>query len=320
MYCVTGELPAAHGWRPTDTLSARLLPCARTNAGAASASDAAPAVAMNSRRELRRDVDAASPGTAIFFTFLLIPDPPERRLLNDGGAARLVAYQAPDLLSERLEFRQRPRGFVTRARQRDVDDRLQAAGLGGHHRDTVGQENGLVDRVRDENDGAPLGGAAVLAPDAHQLVLQDEPRLRIERGQRLVHQQYVGLVGEQTRERGALAHAAGKLLRIFRLRPCETDELDIVADARVALCAVHPAARGSVHEPVFDVAPHAAPWKQRVVLEHHAALGTGAGDRVLVEQQRAARRRDEPRQHVEHRRLAAARGPDDDDELPLRDI
>ena len=50
MYCVTGELPAAQGWRPTETFSA-LRACARTIAGAASATDAAPATAMNRRRD-----------------------------------------------------------------------------------------------------------------------------------------------------------------------------------------------------------------------------------------------------------------------------
>ena len=50
MYCVTGELPAAQGCRPTETLSG-FSRCARTIAGAAIATDAAPAAAMKRRRE-----------------------------------------------------------------------------------------------------------------------------------------------------------------------------------------------------------------------------------------------------------------------------
>jgi hypothetical protein len=53
MYAVTGELPAAHGWRPTETVMA-LRPCARTIDGTESATDAAPAVVMNLRRDTPR--------------------------------------------------------------------------------------------------------------------------------------------------------------------------------------------------------------------------------------------------------------------------
>jgi hypothetical protein len=50
MYAVTGELPAAQGCRPTETVSF-FVPCARAKPGRPSASDAAPAVAMKWRRE-----------------------------------------------------------------------------------------------------------------------------------------------------------------------------------------------------------------------------------------------------------------------------
>jgi hypothetical protein len=106
-----------------------------------------------------------------------------------------------------------------RTRQRDVDQAFSRPGCVGHHRDAIGEEHRLVDGVGDEDDGTPLRGGLVLAPDAQELVLQDEARLRIERRQRLVHQQHVGLVGDEARERRALAHAARELVRIFVFRP-----------------------------------------------------------------------------------------------------
>ncbi len=82
---------------------------------------------------------------------------------------------------------------VARARQRHIDQRLEPARVRRHHGDAVGEEHRLVDRVRDENDGASLGGRTVLSPDSQQLVLEDDAGLRVERGQRLVHQQHLGL-------------------------------------------------------------------------------------------------------------------------------
>src|SRR5437660_1401034 len=130
MYCVTGELPAAQGWRPTDTLSG-FVACARTEAGAGSTSEYAPAVARKRRRVARRA--------------------------------------------------------------------------------------------------------------------------------RLVHQQDVGLVRHQPRERDALAHAAGELVRIFLLGAREPDEIDAATHALVALREGKTTARRAVDQPVFDVAPHGAP-------------------------------------------------------------
>ncbi len=72
-------------------------------------------------------------------------------------------------------------------------------------------------------------GGTVLSPDAQQLVLQDDARLRVERGERLVHQQDLGLVRHEPRERDALPHAAGKLVRILALGARQADEVDRTA-------------------------------------------------------------------------------------------
>ena len=47
-----------------------------------------------------------------------------------------------------------------------------------------------------------------------QVLLQHHPGLRVERGERLVEQQHVRIDGERARQRRALAHAAGQLVRI----------------------------------------------------------------------------------------------------------
>jgi hypothetical protein len=71
------------------------------------------------------------------------------------------------------------------------------------------------------------------------------------------------------------------------------------------------------------VVEHAHVRVQRVALEHHrqVALGRGQpGDVAPVEFDRAAVDFGEARDHAQQRRLAAARGPDEDDELALLDL
>jgi hypothetical protein len=63
------------------------------------------------------------------------------------------------------------------------------------------------------------------------------------------------------------------------------------------------------------VAPHGLPRKQRVVLEHDAAIRTGRFDRAAIDGHAALGRALEPREQVEHRGLAAAGRTDDDEEF-----
>src|SRR5439155_20281486 len=150
MYCVTGELPAAHGCRPTDTLS--VLRCAVTIAGAASASDAAPAPAMKRRRDV------------LFGSNTMVISPPRVERSSDGRAIRFVTNETPDVLAERLRLRIGARRVVARTRQRHVDHRLEPSGMRRHDGNAVGEKHRLIDRLHDKHDGAALGGRPVLTP------------------------------------------------------------------------------------------------------------------------------------------------------------
>src|SRR2546426_3057741 len=61
--------------------------------------------------------------------------------------------------------------------------------------------------MRDEHHGLP-----VLLPDAQKLPLQEAPGERVERAERLVHEDDRGLRGERARDRHPLLHPAGKLV------------------------------------------------------------------------------------------------------------
>src|SRR6266571_721041 len=90
-----------------------------------------------------------------------------------------------------------------RPRERHWLERLHLPRLRRHDHDAIAQKYRLVDRMGDEHHGL-----LVLLPDVQQLLLQQELVLRIERRERLVHQQNFGIVGEGARDRHALAHTA----------------------------------------------------------------------------------------------------------------
>ena len=206
MYCVTGELPAAHGWRPTDTFSGLRRLRAHDRRARRAASDAAPAAARKRRRDGCSDLSMV----IVVSSLSLSVQVTVARYASSRIRLQMCCASAWNSGCARVRVAARPR-------QRTSSTRLQPPGVRRHHRDAVGEEHRLVDRVGDEDDGAALASRAVLAPDAQQLVLQDEARLRVERGERLVHQQHLGLVGHQPRERDALPHAARQLVRILAL-------------------------------------------------------------------------------------------------------
>ena len=90
----------------------------------------------------------------------------------------------------------------------DRRGRLHDAAL-VHHRDAVGEAHRL-DLIVGDVDG---GGAALLQ-HALQLGAHLQPQQRVEVGERLVHQQHLGLHGQRPGHGDALALAAGKLAGI----------------------------------------------------------------------------------------------------------
>ena len=124
--------------------------------------------------------------------------------------------------------------------------------------------------------------------------------LVVERAERLVHQQDVGLGGERARELDALAHAARQLVRVVAGELGEPRDLEPLVDLLRA-----GRRRGVARQAALDVLAHGQPREQPAVLVDRAALA-GALDG-------AARRREVAAEQREQRRLAAARRADADE-------
>jgi hypothetical protein len=119
--------------------------------------------------------------------------------------AHLLAQPVGDLRGQLGD-----RGGVDPARPFDHhrEFRQHAARAAAQHHHPVPEPNCLPHVVSDEQDGqVPLGG------DPVELVVQHVPGHRVERAERLVHEQHVRVLGEGAGQRDPLPHAAGQLVR-----------------------------------------------------------------------------------------------------------
>ena len=156
----------------------------------------------------------------------------------------------------------------------------------------------FLDRMRDEDHGE-----ADVFPQPDQFFLHLAAGERIERGERLVHQQHGRLHRERARDGDALLHAAGQHVRIDVREFREIHLGDQRARMIFRLLARHAAID---QEREHHVAEHRLPRQQLVeFLEHHHAVGTGPVDHLTVEPDGSLDRLHESADGLQQRRLAA---------------
>src|SRR5439155_16829505 len=101
------------------------------------------------------------------------------------------------------------------------------------------------------------------------------------------------------------------------LEPFQADQANELAGAVVALALRRPAQK---LQAVDDVAEHGPPGQQARLLEHHRPVRARARDRLAVQLEGAAGDRLQAVDGVQERRLAAAGGADDRDELARTNV
>ena len=177
-----------------------------------------------------------------------------------------------------------------------VDDPARAA---AEHDHPVAEPDRLAHVVRDEQHGEPALGA-----DPVQLVVQQVAGHRVERAERLVHQQDLRVLGQRPGQRDPLPHAARQLVRPLVGEAAQVHQVQQVGGAAPPLGLGHPArAQRQLHVP-----GRGQPREQGRLLEHErdplAAGGDLAGGGGV-----------EPGHQVQQRALAAAGRADQADEL-----
>jgi hypothetical protein len=153
-------------------------------------------------------------------------------------------------------------------------------------------------------------------PDALQLQVEALPQHVVQGAERLVEQQHLRLDDQRPGNRHPLLHAARQLRGPGLLKALQADQLDQVSD----LIPGGPDARDLQRQP--DVGGDVAPGQQARVLEGDAKVVlVPRHRRLLAMQERRTRgRRLQPSENAQHRRLAAAGGPEQGQERALRGL
>jgi hypothetical protein len=183
-----------------------------------------------------------------------------------------------------------------------------------HHDHAVGERHRLDLVVGHEDAGGLQLPVQLLDLQAHL-----HAQLRVEVGQRLVEQERGRLAHDRASHGDALALAARKRTRLPVEERTELEDLRRALHAHVDLLGRH----APDAQPVGHVFVHRHVRIERVVLEHHgdiAVLGLDAVHHLAGDRDLALGDRLQPGDHPEQRRLAAARGTDDHDELAVGDL
>ena len=189
-----------------------------------------------------------------------------------------------------------------------------------HDQDAVTELERLAEVVGDEDHRL-----AHLLVQADDLVLHVATDQRVERGERLVEHQDLGVGRERAGQTDPLLHAAGELVGVVVLVALEADQVDHLLGAVAAvLLALAPHL-----ETEGDVVDHLAVRQQAEVLEDHRDLAAPgveqgrvghAGDVLAVELDGARGRLDQPGQQPHQRGLAGAGEPHHHEDLAGRHV
>ena len=202
-------------------------------------------------------------------------------------------------------------------RSRPGIDRLGRAKLGDaplvEDDDAIGHHHGLLAVVGDVN-----GGDAEPLLQGADLVTHRQTDASVEVGQWLVEQKDVRIDRQGPPERDTLALATGQLRRLAGAEPFETEEGFHLGDTGGDCLAPPPLEAKAI----ANVARSGHVRPESVGLEHHghaAFVGRQAGDVAIPDMDAASAREGEAGDGAKKRRLAAARGAEQGDELTLAD-
>ncbi len=193
-----------------------------------------------------------------------------------------------------------------------VADLLDASFV--HDHDAVGDGERLRLVVRHVKRGDAEAPLQVANLDAHAFA-----ELGVEIGERLVEEEDVRLRGHGARQSHALLLSARELSGLAAFEPAQAHHVERFLDAPCPLLLrqlAHAQAEG-------DVVGNRHMRKERVGLKDHRGvppMRRHVVHALVVEEDVAAVWRDKSRDHTQRRRLAAARGAEQRDELAVRHV
>ena len=195
---------------------------------------------------------------------------------------------------------------------------LRQPPAGGEDRHPVAHLDRLVDVVGDEDDGL-----AELALEPQELLLEPDADHRVDRAERLVHQQHRRVGRERPGHADALALTAGELVGIAVAvgRRVEADEVHQLAGALLGGRRRLAVEQRHRHHVAQDLLVGEQPDLLDDVADAAAQLDrVDGGDVLAVDEDAPGGRLDQPVDHLQRRRLAAARRSHQHHELAARDV
>lgn len=198
---------------------------------------------------------------------------------------------------------------IARSRLRHTELAAQRRARSRRERDdAIGEQQRFIHVV-----GHHHYGLALVSPERFDLILQARAGEGVERAQRLIEQQDLRLHGQGARHGNSLSHAARELRRPAICRVRKPYELDVFRDL-LATLLLRPLRVYGIHGE-RDVSLHREPGHQRIALEHDAAVMARGGNALPLDPNLTGVRSQQSRDRGNQRGLAAAREPDDRDEL-----
>ena len=192
---------------------------------------------------------------------------------------------------------------------RDLAD--DAARIGREQQDAVAHQHRLLDIVGDQDHA--LDRQLAVAPKFEEVGAQRFGGEHVERGERLVHQQNIGMHDQRAGKADALAHAARQLARIGGFVAVEADQIDrrqrAFADLRLG--------QAQRLEAELDVFQNRQPGKQREGLKHHGDARRRRVHRLAEIGDGAGRRQRQARDQAQQCRFARSGAAKQADDLPL---
>jgi hypothetical protein len=198
---------------------------------------------------------------------------------------------------------------VARALEGDLQN-VADLGLGavGHHHHTVGEEDGLIDIMRDHERGD-----AVAPPEFEQHLLQFVTRERVQHAEGLVEQQHLGLKRKRTGDADTLAHTLGEFSGVFVHRVAQTDNGEIIL-GHLATFGLAGGEIDLVHTE-HDVFKSRHPRQQTWRLKHDATIRSWAAGLTAGEDHVALAKITQSSDHHEHGALTTTTVTDERGEL-----
>src|ERR1700730_594982 len=226
------------------------------------------------------------------------------------AGSHIVLDQAPDAILDGMEagFALHPKR--TRALDLDSNRFLHSARTARKNEHAVGQIDGLVDLMRDEQDRLLR-----LQPDSQQLFLHELASLRVERCKRLIHQENFRVDKQRPGKVHALLHPTRQFVGIMVLETGKANKVDEMGGPLLSLSPGH----AEAFEPVADISQHGPPRQQRGLLENHGAVGSGPGHGLTIDQNAPRARRNQAVDDRQKGRFPTARWADNGDKFAIHD-